>query len=239
MVRLITMLLSVIVAAAYTVNAFWVQLNGHSTIDIINRLPVLFAPSNYVFILWIPLYIYLFLWVLNCFKLQKAKEVVTRVQLFLFVIIALLQVLSIFSWHDEHFIFLIILLGVQFIALFVLYSTYPLEKRAIQQRYPIAIYLGWSLFLLLLNCCYVLVHNQWNGFGISNALWCVLVMTIGTAMILHLRYHHNDIASPIVFIWCYIGIAVATGFDELLVATAALFLCGVMVVGIMFMKKKS
>lgn len=78
---------------------------------------------------------------------------------------------------------------------------------------------------------------QWSGFGISNALWAVIVMTVGTAIALHLRYHHFDVAYPIVFVWCYIGIAVQNGFDELLVTTAALFLAGVMIVGVFLIKR--
>ncbi|KGR77018.1 hypothetical protein [Ureibacillus manganicus] len=237
MVRLVTILLSIIVVAPYTINAFWFQLNGHSTIDIINHLPVLFAPSNYVFIIWIFIYGYLSLWVLKCFNLQKSKKVINQKQSILFVTISLLQLISTFSWHYEQFFLSTILLSFQFIALLVLYLTFPLEKLSIQLRNPIAVYFSWTLFLLILSCCYVLVHIQWSGFGLSNALWCVFVMTIGTATILHFRYHHHDVASPSVFIWCYVGIAFENGFDELFVTTAALFLSGVIVVGILFMKK--
>lgn len=237
MVRLITILLTIVVATVFTFNAFWLQLNGVTTIDIINRLPVLFAPSNYVFIFWIILYILLFIWVIRLFKLKRLDLGVSTAQTLLFVTIVVFQVTSILSWHYEQFIVSLILTGLQLVSLFLLYLTYPLNGKSIQNRYAIAAYLSWTLFLLIFSICYVLVHIQWNGFGLSNALWCVLAMTIGTAIIMHLRYHHFDLVSPIVFIWCYIGIAVANGFDELLVATAALFLSGVMVVGMLFMKK--
>ncbi|HWL24424.1 MAG TPA: tryptophan-rich sensory protein [Ureibacillus sp.] len=237
MVRLIIILLSVIVAFAFTVNAFWLQLNGDSTIDIINRLPVLFAPSNYVFFLWIFLYSYLLIWLFKYLKFKKIYGVVTPYQTILFVANIIIQVFSIISWHNEFFIPTIILLGIQFIILFILYRTYPLTKESIIMRQPIAIYLSWTFYLFILSICYVVVHIQWHGFGLSNALWCVLAMTIGTAIILHFRYHYYDVASPIVFIWCYIGIAIENGFNELLVATAALFLSGVLVVGILFIRK--
>ncbi len=239
MVRLIIILISIVVAAIFTVNVFWLPINGYTTIKIYNRLPVLFAPSNYVFIIWIVIYAFLLLWIVKYIKSRKLNEVVTPVQTLLFVLTVILQITSIISWNYEHFIPSIILLGLQVVTLFILYLTYPLNKKSIQSRYPIAIYLSWTFYLFILDICYVIVHIQWHGFGLSNALWCVLVMTFGTTAIMHLRYHHHDVASPIVFIWCYIGIAVANGFDELLVATAALFLSGVMIVGILFMKKRS
>lgn len=237
MVRLVTILLSIIIAAVITLNAFLLTLNGYSAIEIINRLPVLFAPSDYVFFIWIFVYVYLFIWVINYVKLRKSDQVITPVQTILFLLTSLFQVTSILSWNYEQFILSLILMGLQFVTLFLLYLTYPVKNKSIKLRYPIAVYLGWTIFLLIFCACYVLVHIQWHGLGLSNALWCVCALTIGTAIILHLRYHHHDIASPIVFIWCYIGIAIANGFDELLVATAAIFLSGVMVVGILFMKK--
>ncbi|MFY3790945.1 tryptophan-rich sensory protein [Ureibacillus sp. MALMAid1270] len=237
MVRLMSILLSIIVAAVITLNAFLLKLNGYTTIEIINRLPVLFAPSDYVFLIWIFVYVFLFIWVFNYFKLRKDNQTVTNLQTILFVLTMLFQVTSILSWNYEQFILSLCLLGLQLVTLFILYLTYPLKTKSIQLRYPIAVYLGWTIFLFIFCICYVLVHIQWHGFGLSNALWCVFAMTIGAAIVLHLRYHHHDIASPIVFIWCYIGIAISNGFDELLVATAAIFLSGVMIVGILFMKK--
>ena len=87
------------------------------------------------------------------------------------------------------------------------------------------------------NTSFTLTAYEWNGFGLSNPLWAVILLTIGTGIALYIRYHHFDIAYPSVFIWAYLGIALHNGFDELLVTTAALFLCGVLLVGILFIKK--
>lgn len=238
MVRLIILSLSIIVGLLFTINAFWLQWNGVSTVEILNRLPVLFAPSNYVFLFWIVLFVFLIIWVLKYFQLHKGNQTpITSVQVFLSVFIVLFQISSIIFWHNEQFIISLILMGLQLILLFLLYLTYPLKKEAIQLRYPIAMYFSWTLFLFILYFCYLLVHIEWNGFGLSKALWAVLLMTLGVAIMMHLRYHHHDIVSPLVFIWCYVGIAISNGFDELLVSTAALFLSGVMIVGIIFIKK--
>ena len=237
MSRLILLFTSVIVATLFTINAFWLQLNGHSTIEIINRLPLLFAPANYVYYIWIIIFIFLFLWIYNYIKLQRTDRFITNLQTILFIVVVILQIASLWSWHSEYFVFSTVILLIQVIMLFGLYFSYPLNKDWYTLRIPISIFFSWSTFLLILHCCYLLVEYQWSGFGISNALWAVIVMTVGTAIALHLRYHHYDIAYPIVFIWCYIGIAVQNGFDELLVTTAALFLAGVMVVGVFLIKK--
>ncbi|MDN4495052.1 hypothetical protein [Ureibacillus aquaedulcis] len=237
MSRLILLFISVIVAALYTINAFWLQFNGHSTIDIINRLPLLLAPANYVYYIWIIIFIFLFLWIYNYIKIRRTNLFITNLQTILFMVVVVLLIASLWSWHKNYAVLSTVTLLLQVVALFGLYFSYPLKKEFFKLRMPIAIFFGWTTFLFILECCYLLVDYQWSGFGISNALWAVIVMTFGTAIALHLRYHHFDTAFPIVFIWCYVGIAVQNGFDELLVTTAALFLAGVMVVGVFLIKK--
>lgn len=235
--RLILLFISVIVATVFTVNAYWLQLKGHSTLDIINRLPLLFAPSQYVYSIWFIVFIFLFLWSYNYIKIRRTDLFITNTQTTLFIVVVILQIASLWSWHSENFVLSTVILLMQVIALFCLHITYPLKREYFTIRIPIALFFGWSTFLLILNCYYLLVDLQWTGFGISYALWAVILMTIGTAIAMHLRYHHFDIVFPIVFIWCYIGIAIGNGFDELLVSTAALFLAGVMLVGVFFIKK--
>lgn len=237
MSRLIIIFSSLIVAIIFTINAFWLQLNGQSTLEILNRLPVLITPAIFVFYIWFIIFILLILWGVNYIKLRESKNFISPIQTILFFLVVIFQITSLLSFHKEQFNSSLILNGLQLLLLFALYLTYPLKKEFLKLRFPIAVYFSWTTFLFILNICYILVYTEWQGFGISNALWAVIIMTIGTAIALHLRYHHFDIAYPLVFIWSYIGIAFANGFDELLVTTAAFFLSGVMIVGVLFMKK--
>ncbi|RHW34744.1 hypothetical protein D1B33_13940 [Lysinibacillus yapensis] len=237
MTRLILLFISVIVATLFTLKAFLFEYNGYSTIELIDRLPLLVAPANYVYYIWLAIFILLFFWIYQYFHLRGENHFISNLQTILFILVVLFQIASLWSWHSNLYVSTIVILLLQVVTLFGLYLTYPLKKSLFKLRMPIAVYFGWSTFLLILNCCYFLVHMQWSGFGLSNALWAVIVMTIGTAIALHLRFHHFDVAYPIVFIWCYLGIAAANGFGELLVTTAALFLAGVIIVGIFFMKK--
>ena len=97
--------------------------------------------------------------------------------------------------------------------------------------------MAWSTFLFMTNSSFTLTAFEWEGFGLSKPLWAVILLTIGTGIALYICYKYFDIAYPSVFIWAYLGIAFHNGFDELLVTTAALFLCGALLVGIVFIKK--
>jgi hypothetical protein len=124
------------------------------------------------------------------------------------------------------------------VTLILLYITCPVSNNRLTGRLPISIYLGWISVATIANISYVLTVYQWNGWGLSDPLWAVIMMTIGTALALHIRFHHFDIAYVLVFIWAFIGIAVRNGFEELLVSTAALFLSAFMLAGILFIKKR-
>ncbi|TQE91198.1 hypothetical protein [Ureibacillus terrenus] len=236
--RIIVIIGSLIVTTIFTLYTFWLpNIGDKSTIEIINRLPLLISPASYVYIFWFFLFIVLFIWAFSYSKNRKSESFVSPLQTILFFIAMLLQILSIYLWNKEMLFYSLICIGLQLFALFALYLTYPMQGDYLKKRMPIAIYFGWTTFIFIINACYLLVYNEWNRFGLSDALWAVIILTFATLVALHLRYHHHDIAYPLVFVWCFIGIAIANGFDELLVTTSALFLSGVLIVGVLFMKK--
>lgn len=237
MVRLFFIFCSLIFTSLFTLLTFWLPIQGQSTIDVINRLPLLIAPATYVYIIWLIVFILLFVWAISLFKNRRSLTFITPIQTIIFVLVMIFQATSIYFWNIEELIYSLWLIGLQLVFLFALYLTYPMDREHLKVRMPIAIYFSWTTFLFIINVCYLLMYNEWRGFGLSNALWVVIILTFLTAVALHLRYHHYDIAYPAVFVWCFVGIAISNGFYELLVTTSSLFLSGVLLVGILFMKK--
>ena len=237
MSRFILLFASVVAMTALTITANWVAFDGQTTLESLNRLPVLFAPANYVYLLGILVFASLFIWLFSYYKIRKQEYFITPMQTGLFVAIAILQIVFFITWHYEVYIVSAITLLVQLLVMYGLYLTYPMTKKGSKMRLPFALFFSYTLFYFFVITSYLLVYFTWSGFGLSNGLWAVIMMTIATASSLHLRYHHDDIVSPIVFIWGFIGIIVKNGIDELFVSTAALFLCGVLVTGMIFMKK--
>ena len=231
--RITLIFITLIIMATFSIIALWFGFNGQSIIEILNRLPQLFSPSNYVYLMWLVIFVSLLIWLIK-YRFELFHSTKQRVLVFW---IAALQMTFFYFWQDELFIVAFVIAFIETLLIFALYNTFALKAKPIHLRIPVALFLSWQIFMLLVDFSYIFVYFEWNGFGLSNALWVVIMMTVGTAAALHLRYHHADIISPIVFIWGYIGIAVNNGLDELLVSTAALFLCGVMIVGILFIKK--
>lgn len=222
-----------------TINALAniLPLNNQTTGEISNRLPVLFTPAGYVFSIWSVIYVLLIVWLVGMWKKRQQNEVIYTKRSTLFIISCVLNIAWIYLWHYEKFLFTVFVMIGLLITLVLLYRTFPDSDNSIKSRLPISVYLGWISVATIANISYVLTYYEWNGWGLSDPLWAVIMMTIGTALALHIRYHHFDIAYVFVFIWAFIGIAVRNGLEELLVSTAALFLSAVMLAGIIFMKK--
>ena len=236
--RIIILLIALIVLSAYSITAFWFGINDITTIHSIARLPLLFSPASFTYLFIFVLLASLFFYVWCAFANRQTHFAITKLQTCLFVIACVLQVIFLYVWHHNLYMPACILFALQLLSLFGLHMTYPFRKEYIQYRMPIAMWLGWNLFFIFIIISYLAVYYGWHGFGLSHALWAVITLTIGTATALHIRYHHFDRITPAVFIVGYAGIAIANGFDQLFVSTAALFLCGVMLVGILLMEKK-
>ena len=237
MPHFIFMTISYIVALILTFSSYIIKINGQSSLEISNRFPVMFAPLNSSYVIWIVIFILLGYWLVMNWKSHHSQGRLSIKQGILFCCICILQMLTIVFWHLELFIASLVIMSMLLVYLFMLYNTYPLNNNKLTGRVPLSIFFAWTTFLLITNLSFTLTSYEWNGFGLSNPLWAVILLTVGTAIALHIRFHHFDIVYPSVFIWAYIGIALHNGFDELLVTTAALFLCGALLVGILFIKK--
>ena len=78
MFRLIIMTLSLVAVIIVNATANILPLNGKTTIEIANRLPILFTPANYVFVIWIIIYALLACWL---FGFWRSEEKVSQAML--------------------------------------------------------------------------------------------------------------------------------------------------------------
>ena len=237
MIKIIPLMISLIATITVNILANSLPINGHTTGEISNRLPALFTPASYVFLIWFVIYLLLGGWIWNIIKEHKQGEKISIKRVILFVTSSILNILWILLWHYELFLLSLIDIVALLITLYLLYKTYSANQVNWLSRLPISIYLGWIFVATFANFDYYLTYIEFDGWGITKSLWAVIYMTIATAIALHLRYHDYDPALVLVFIWAFIGIAWRHMFDELLVTAASLFLSGVLLVGILFVKK--
>lgn len=235
-ISMLFMLLMVIVVGLFTNMPFF---NDYTMIDLLNRLPILFIPANYVFYITPVIYLLLAFWI---FGLKRDSKNISRktynLRVVLFILSTFFKIAYILLWHYEFFKISTVILIISLITLATLYFTYPKYENIFWKRIPISFYFGWTIFIFATNVNYLLTLYEWSGWGLSINLWTVIFLTIVTAVALHFLYHHHDFSLNILFMWAFIGIAVRNGFNALFVSSASLFLTAVIGVALILNKTK-
>ncbi|MBP6786443.1 MAG: tryptophan-rich sensory protein [Candidatus Promineofilum sp.] len=88
---------------------------------------------------------------------------------------------------------------------------------------PVSIYLGWLTVATVANVAAALIAAGWNGFGISNEVWGMVMLLVGAGLAVFLyRGLHNDVVIPLVYLYAYIGIIVRYSDVTLVLAGAVI-----------------
>ncbi|MFS0690317.1 tryptophan-rich sensory protein [Sporosarcina sp. 179-K 8C2 HS] len=230
MSRILLMTLSLCTVILLNITASFFSLNGNTTAEITNRLPLLFLPADYVLVICWLLYIMLFFWIINFNKTRHEMSSAHRNRVtFLFILSCLLHIAWIFLWHFELFTGTVIAKIALLIVLLTFYVIFPKRDNRLYGRVPFSLLTGWIFITTLSNVSYFLMIHGWTGLGLSDPLWAVIYLTLSTAFALHFMYHYKDYVMNLVFVWAFIGIAVRNGTEELFISAAAIFLSAVIV----------
>ncbi|WP_313238026.1 tryptophan-rich sensory protein [Sporosarcina ureae] len=228
MLRIILMVLSLLIMIGTHIAANLIPLNGLTTWEIANRVPVLFMPAEYVFSIWIALDLLLVSWLYLFFKtLARLSSFVANLRAITFSVSCFFNIAWLLLWHYSYYYWAIVSVIALLICLLVLYFSYPKIEETDRERLPISAYMAWIFIAVIANSNYAFKFHDWTGWGLSDPLWTVLFLTLTAAIALHFMYHYHDSMFNLIIIWSFIGIAIKNGTDELFVSTAALFLSAV------------
>ncbi|PIC85536.1 hypothetical protein CSV72_13075 [Sporosarcina sp. P20a] len=228
MLRIILMVLSLLIMIGTHIAANLIPLNGLTTWEIANRVPVLFMPAEYVFSIWIVLDLLLVSWLYMFFKTSaRLSSSVANLRAISFSVSCFLNIAWLLLWHYSYYYWAIVSVIALLICLLVLYFSYAKIEGTNRERLPISAYMAWIFIAVIANSNYAFKFHDWTGWGLSDPLWTVLFLTLTAAIALHFMYHYHDSMFNLIIIWSFIGIAIKNGTDELFVSTAALFLSAV------------
>lgn len=210
-----------------TVNALsaLLPINGITPGEVSDSYPNLFAPAGITFSIWSLIYLLLAAYTLYQLCLFRGKEKKINESLLhktgiVFSISSLVNAAWIFSWHYRIIPLSMVLMVCLLICLIDItaiinaQSLSPREKLLI--RLPFSVYFGWITVATIANATALLVSLGWNGFGIPESVWAIIILAvgalIGTATLLRFR----NIAYGLVLVWAYTGILIkhttASGF---------------------------
>jgi hypothetical protein len=225
-IRQISVILAVL--ATITVNglANALPLNGLQTGQISDRFKVFFVPAGYVFAIWGIIYLGLIAYaVYQALPGQRENPRLARTG-YLFVLSCVANIVWLFLWHYEHFVFTLLAMFALLGLLIAIYLQLGIGKLQVSpgERWLVhltfSVYLGWITVATIANVTSVLDYLKWGGWGISPQVWAVFMLAVGAIAGFLMARRHGDVAYNLVLLWAFTGIAVKHA-DTLLVRNAA------------------
>lgn len=220
--------IKVIVAITYitmiVVNALAniLPINGRNTGEISDSYPNLFAPAGYTFSIWGLIYLLLVAYTL--YQLQSKNNhgkasLLNEIGIY-FSISSIANVFWILAWHYDFIGLSLILMIVILISLILINRILKEEKLTSREnlfiRLPFSVYFGWITVATIANITTWLISINWNGFGISEIAWTIILLLVGIIIGILTLLANKDIPYGLVIIWAYMGIMVKhiskTGF---------------------------
>lgn len=207
-----------------TINALAniLPLNGLETGVISDRFEIFFVPAGYVFSIWGLIYLALIAYaVYQALPAQAENPTLKKIAPFYWVG-SVANSIWIFLWHYEVFSWTVIAMVAILITLILisqkLIETDGLEKWLV--RLPFSIYLGWISVATIANVSQNLFLYKWNGWGIGNEIWAVIMLAVASLLGILKIWQEKDTPFALVLIWAFVGITVSQAGIALVVNTA-------------------
>ncbi|MDN7246273.1 TspO/MBR family protein [Planococcus shenhongbingii] len=213
--------------------------NGNTQKDISDKYTTLISPAPFTFSIWGVIYSLLLVTLIYLFVKRKDKNVSRLILLIspLFIVSSLCNMGWIVAFSYER-------LGISTILIFgMLFSLLIIVERIYKNRFEFpstlaglsfTFYGSWVFIATIVNISLFLVQLEWNGFGISDSVWTIIVLGIAIAFVLFYLSRFKNAAFPIPLAWAFFGIysqytsgrfdpAMATAIQGVLLAGIGIF----------------
>lgn len=188
-------------------------LNGMRTGDISDKYPTLITPAGYAFMIWSVIYLLLLGFIVYQFRrTTESRESVQRIGPW-FALSCLFNIVWLLLWQYLYIELSLVAMVLLLLSLIMIYVRtrrihYPTAGEMWFVKLPFSLYLGWISVATIVNVSVALEKNDWNGFGLSDATWAVIMLLVGALLAILVSFPHRDSIYPLVFVWAYIAIGV-------------------------------
>jgi translocator protein len=218
-------------------------INGKSQSDISDEYTTLISPAPFTFSIWGVIYSLLLITLAYLFAKRKDARIGKLVLLIspLFIVSCLCNMgwMVVFSYER---------LGLSTLLIFgMLFSLLTIVERIYKHRFEFpstltglsfTFYGSWVFIATIVNISLFLVQLGWNGFGLSDSVWTIIVLIFAIAFVLFYLARYNNATFPIPIAWAFYGIyssyrdgrfdpAMSTAIQGVLLAGIAIFLIAV------------
>jgi hypothetical protein len=189
-------------------------LKCRTTAEVSDQYFTLVTPAGYVFSIWGAIYtLLLFFAVFQALPSQREKPFLRQIS-GLFILSCVFNVVWLFLWHYDQIVLSVVLMFALLAILIAIYLRLEIGKASVTLKemvfvhLPFSVYLGWITVVSIANVASALVSIQWDGFGLANETWAVLVIAVALLITLGVIATRKDVAYSLVLVWALVGIAV-------------------------------
>ncbi len=192
-------------------------INGVTTGQVSDCYPNLFAPAGLSFAIWGLIYLLLAGFTMYQLGFFQDKRGAMKPHLLyqvavLFTFSSLANTAWIFCWHYKLIplsMVLMVLILLSLISIIGLVDKKPLSLREnVFVRLPFSVYLGWITVATIANATVLLVSWEWDGFGLSEPTWTVIMIIAGMLIGGATTLRNRDAIYGLVVVWAYLGIII-------------------------------
>jgi hypothetical protein len=200
----------------YLANAL--PLNNKTTGELSDALPNLFVPAGITFSIWGVIYLLLAVYCVVQFT-DKNQEIIAGIS-WMFAISCILNALWIITWHYQKLpLSLLVMAGLLVTLIYINVMVRSLPFGIVKASF--GVYLGWICIATIANVTALLVSYNWNGFGISEQIWAIMMIFVGALLVCLTLYRLHNPYIGFAVIWAFIGIYIKRQTDFRSIAVAA------------------
>lgn len=189
-------------------------LGANTVGEISDAYPTFFTPAGYVFAIWGIIYALLLIFSIHQ-VLPKQQDAPFREKIGLYYILcSVANIIWILLWVNNYILFSTILMFLLLASLIIIYRRLDSIGAQMSLRenlavfLPFSVYLGWITVASIGNVAVTLVSLNWNGWGLSELSWTILMIGVAIAVTLIMIVRKRDIGFSLVLIWALFGILV-------------------------------
>lgn len=213
--------------------------NGNTMATVSDKYHNYFTPAGYAFSIWGLIYLGLIAFVIytgrSLFNNSKNDWPVLEVGWW-FVISCAANCLWVIAWLYDFTGLSVIIMVILLLSLIKIIFATRMELDDVQLKkiafvwWPFCLYSGWITVALVADVSAWLTKINWNGFGISQTLWAIIMIVVAGIINLLITWKRNMREFAIVGAWALVAIAVANWNNNQSIKIIALLIAAILLV---------
>lgn len=192
--------------------------NNQTIGEVSAKYPALFTPAGITFSIWAVIYVGLTAFcvyhLVKAYKEPAAHEANIDLQrlAYLFMLNNLATGIWTIAWVNEWLLISVLLILIQLVTLLAMHlrlHIYDAIRSATSRWFtqvPLSLYFGWIIIATVANISSALVGLNWDGFGISEGTWAIIMIVAATLIVVFVVFSRSNPYVGLVGVWALYGI---------------------------------